>query len=104
MNNPMRILFLILVVASPAVAAEPHAFRAARIWTADGLPIPNGILIVRDGKIVAVGRQSDIEIPAGAVVHDLGDATIIPGLIAAEPSLAEKGRDDLHALTPHYRA
>src|SRR6185503_211734 len=33
------------------------------------------------GKIVAVGKQSDIQIPNDAVVHDLPDAVIIPGLV-----------------------
>jgi imidazolonepropionase-like amidohydrolase len=45
-----------------------------------------------------------VAIPAVAIVHELGDATIIPGLIAAETGLAERGRDDVQALTPHHRA
>src|SRR5207249_2223199 len=32
------------------------------------------------------------------------DAVVIPGLIAAETALAERGRDDLHSLTPQHRA
>jgi len=104
MSNSTRFALLILLVAVPAIAAEPQAFRAARLWPGDGLPIADAVLIVRDGKIVAVGKRADVVIPADAVVHDLGEATIIPGLIAGETSLADKGRDDLHALTPHHRA
>lgn len=104
MNFPLRAL-LLLAVASPAFAAEPHAFRVNRIWPGDGQPYAGGaVLLVQDGKVVAVGKAEDVKIPAGAVVHDLGDATIIPGLIAGETALADKGRDDLHALTPHHRA
>src|SRR5260221_1001984 len=93
-----------LLIAGPAIAAEPHVYRAARIWPGDGEPIAGAVMVVRDGKIVAVGKDGDVAIPKDAVIHDLGSATIIPGLIAAETSLAEKGRDDLHTLTPHYRA
>ena len=104
----MRISLLTAVVcvslAAPLGAAEPHAYRAARLWPGDGPPIADAVLIVRDGKIVAAGRRSDVPIPPDAVEHDLGEAVIIPGLIAAETALAEKGRDDLLALTPHHRA
>ncbi|MFL5341410.1 MAG: amidohydrolase family protein [Gemmataceae bacterium] len=99
-----KLWLLALVFIAPAGAAEPQAFRCARLWPGDGPAIVDAVLVVRDGKIVAAGRRADVAIPAGTVVHDLGDATIIPGLIAAETSLADKGRDDLHALTPHHRA
>src|SRR5207302_2277035 len=60
--------------------------------------------IVREGKVVAAGKRADVKIPDDAVMHDLGDATIIPGLVIAETTLADRGKDDLLALTPHYRA
>src|SRR5262249_28176474 len=109
-------VLLVLGLTSGAItAAEPHAYRAARLLTGDGQEILNAVLVVQDGKVVAVGYKEDLKIsgdiavkgvkvPEDAVVHDLGDAVIIPGLIAAETTLAEKGRDDLHALTPHHRA
>src|SRR5262245_23778677 len=105
MKHLTRILLVVLVATSPAIAAEPHAYRANRIWPGDGQPYAGGaVLVVQDGKVIAVGKADDVKIPGGTVVHDLGDATIIPGLIAGETSLADKGRDDLHALTPHHRA
>src|SRR5438067_285320 len=85
-------------------AAETHAYRAARIWPGDGPVIANGVLVVREGKVVAVGGRAQVSVPADAINHDLGDAVLIPGLVVAETTLAERGRDDLHALTPHYRA
>jgi imidazolonepropionase-like amidohydrolase len=87
-----------------ANSAEPQVYRAARLWPGDGPAIADAALVVHDGKVVAVGRRTDVKVPDGAVVHELGDAVIIPGLIAAETTLADKGRDDLHTLTPHYRA
>src|SRR4051794_12856029 len=85
-------------------AAETHAYRAARTWPGDGPAVADAVLVVRDGKGVAVGRRAEVSVPADAVTHDLGDAVVIPGLVAAETALAERGRDDLHALTPEHRA
>jgi imidazolonepropionase-like amidohydrolase len=97
-------LLALFLIAAPATAAETHAYKTARLWPGDGPAIADAVLVVRDGKIVAAGPRNSTAIPADAVVHELGDAVIIPGLIAGESSLAEKGRDDQHALTPHHRA
>ncbi len=64
----------------------PRSFvlKAARIMPVDpDLPwiIEDGVIIVRDGVIVAVGR--DIEIPPDLAVVDLKGATILPGFVAA---------------------
>ena len=56
-------------------------YRGARIHTAAGPVIERGVLVVQKGKIIAVGPDSDIKIPAGAVVHDLTGKTIVPGLV-----------------------
>jgi imidazolonepropionase-like amidohydrolase len=90
--------------ASPATAAPPHAYRAARLWTGAGPPIADGVLVVRDGKIVAAGPRDKVTVPDDAEVHDLGSAVLIPGLVIAETTLAERDRDDEHALTPDFRA
>lgn len=100
----MRWIPILLFAATTVSAAEPHAYRVARLWPGDGPVIADAVLVVRDGKIVAAGRRADVTIPNDAVIRELRDATIVPGLIAAETSLAERGRDDLHALTPHHRA
>src|SRR5262245_4557388 len=97
-------LAALLLLITPVVGAEPHVYRAARLWPGDGPAIVDAVLVVQDGKIIAAGKRADVKVPADAVTHSFGDATIIPGLIVAETSLAERGRDDLHTLTPHYRA
>ncbi len=61
-------------------ASRPVVYKGARIHTAEGPPIENGVLIVDKGKIVAVGG-ADVAVPAGAVVVDLTGKTIIPGLV-----------------------
>lgn len=93
-----------MMLAKLSMAGEPHAYRAARLWPGNGPVITDAALVVRDGKVIAAGARADVNIPADAVIHDLGDAVIIPGLVVAETTIADKGRDDLHAVTPHYRA
>jgi imidazolonepropionase-like amidohydrolase len=104
--NMMRSLacMVLALIAAPALAGPPHAYRAARIWPGDGPVIPNGVLVVRDGKVVAIGPRDRIKVPEGVHVHDLGSAVLIPGLVIAETTLGERGRDDERALTPEFRA
>ncbi len=69
----------------PLAADEPTdavvAYRGARIHTASGPVIERGVLVVHKGKIIAVGPDSEVKVPAGAAVRDLGGKTIIPGLV-----------------------
>jgi imidazolonepropionase-like amidohydrolase len=77
-------LFGLLAAApaeSPSGDDRPLVLRGARILTAAGAPVERGILVVRRGKIVAVGREDKVRVPARAVVRDLTGKTIIPGLV-----------------------
>jgi imidazolonepropionase-like amidohydrolase len=71
-------------VASPKAARDPSpvlAVRAARIHVDPDTILENATLVVRDGKVVAVG--SGAAPPPGAVVHEFPGATIVPGFIDA---------------------
>lgn len=58
--------------------------RAAQIIDGTGAePIKNGVVVVTDDKIAAVGTEESIKSPAGARIIDLGDVTLMPGLIDA---------------------
>jgi imidazolonepropionase-like amidohydrolase len=46
-------------------------------------PIPNAVIIIKDGHIATVGSHDDVEIPDGAQVIDVGGGTILPGFINA---------------------
>ncbi len=54
--------------------------------------ISPGIIIVRDGKIVAVGH--DLDIPTDLPLVDLPDATVVPGFISAASNMTEDHRGD----------
>lgn len=53
--------------------------RGATIHTAAGAPIPNGAVLVRGGKIVALG--TNVTTPAGARIIEAAGKVVIPGMI-----------------------
>ena len=57
----------------------PVLIRNATIMTATGQEIPNGSILLKDGRIVAVGAKVDA--PADAVVVDGTGKYVTPGLI-----------------------
>jgi imidazolonepropionase-like amidohydrolase len=75
-------LVVFLLSAPLASAADrPVAFRGARMLSGAGPAIDDGVLIIHQGKIAAVGSSRDTAIPADAEVIDLHGKVIIPGLV-----------------------
>ena len=74
-------------VAHPA-SAETVAIVGGHIYTVGAAgEIDSGTVLIKDGKIAAVGR--DVQVPAGARVIDAKGEVVTPGLIAADAGLAE---------------
>lgn len=73
----------VLVAASSPAPGQTNAslvLRGATIYTApDNPPIADGVVIIRDGKIAAVGRRSEIPAPAGIPVLELTGLVLVPG-------------------------
>ena len=53
--------------------------------------LDDAVLLVRDGRIEAVGRRGALAIPEGYTVHDRGDAWIVPGLIDLHSHIGQDG-------------
>jgi imidazolonepropionase-like amidohydrolase len=53
--------------------------RGGTVHTATGAPISNGSVLIRAGKIVAVG--ANVAAPSGARIIDATGKTVIPGMI-----------------------
>ncbi|HZE12150.1 MAG TPA: amidohydrolase family protein [Chthoniobacterales bacterium] len=91
MKNLVRFLtalsaFFALTIS--AVSAEPAtiALKAARLFDGKSKAlVTNGVVIVQGDKIVDAG--SNLPIPQGAQVIDLGDATLSPGFMDAHTHL-----------------
>ena len=85
-----------------AAAEEIIAIKADRIDTVTSGVIENGIIVIADGKIKAIGN--DIEIPEAAEIIDVPDKTIFPGLVnpSSRIGLSQSARGG-PASNPHYR-
>jgi imidazolonepropionase-like amidohydrolase len=66
------------VVAGAQQAPAVYAITHTKIFTLAGSPIDDGILVIRDGKIAAVG--TNVDVPAGAQVIDGKGLQVYPGL------------------------
>jgi len=87
--------FLSVALAAPAIALAQAptnpvkgtgtvVLKAARVIDGTGAaPIQNGVVVVTDDRIVAVGAAGAVSVPAGARTVDLGNATLLPGFIDA---------------------
>lgn len=75
-------LYLVLLSACNQEHSDISAFVGAQIWDGTGSEmIPNGVILVENGRISEVGTGDEIVIPPGAEVEDLSDRIVVPGLI-----------------------
>ena len=83
-------LALLAAVATSA-GAQTVAITGGRVYPVSGPPIENGTVVIRDGRITAVG--AGIAVPAGAQRIDATGKWVTPGLInsATELGLYEIG-------------
>lgn len=72
------VLFLLPAVFAQTQSSNTYAITHAKIFTLAGSPIEDGTLVIRDGKIAAVGAS--VEVPAGAQVIDAKGLQVYPGL------------------------
>src|SRR5947208_4186186 len=92
-SHLFRFLFVfsaVIIFAAAANGAEPPAnliaLKAARLFDGKSKAlVTNGVVIVQGDKIVDAG--SNLPIPQGAQVIDLGDATLSPGFMDAHTHL-----------------
>jgi len=93
-TTPMAAIDL---TVAPSIRHEAGdiAVRAGMVHTMAGPPIGDGVVIVRDGRIVAVGPAATTSIPEGMSVREA--AVVTPGLIDARSTVGLTGITN----TPH---
>jgi len=82
-------LFLFIFHFSLATANGQIAVKGETVWTMAGEPISNGVVLVNNGKIEAIGPQSSVQIPAGYKV--ISAKVVTPGLIDAHTVIGLNG-------------
>ncbi|MBK8975782.1 MAG: amidohydrolase family protein [Planctomycetes bacterium] len=85
-------------------ARRPLAFVGATILPVAGAPIEDGVLVVRDGRIEAIGPRAGTPVPADAVRHNLAGKVLIPGLVCTHSHVgAPAGADSSEPIQPECR-
>lgn len=80
---------LVLALASMPALSQDIAVRAGVLHTGVGKSYSPGIVVIRGGKIAAVGAADEITIPAGMTVLEAAFAT--PGLVDARSVVGLSG-------------
>lgn len=107
-------LVAVLLAAGPVQAGDAPvlAIKGATLLTVTQGVIPGGTLVIRDGKIEAVGR--DVAVPKDATIIDAAGKFVMPGIIDTHSHMGvypwpyadahEDGNEMVDPLTPHVRA
>src|ERR1051326_4306895 len=92
------LLFCACLASAQPAATRPVVLHAARLLEVDtGRMLTPGEILVRGGRIDEV--SATVTHPAGAEVIDLGDRTLLPGLIDAHIHLfLHPGAEDLQTV------
>jgi imidazolonepropionase-like amidohydrolase len=87
----------------PSHAQPPEfvAIRAGKVITLAGPPVYHAVVLIRGGKIAAVG--AGVPVPRGAKMIDASTRVVMPGLVAGFTGLAERA-DAEEGITPEARA
>jgi hypothetical protein len=101
-HNYLLLCILSCGLSIQAAAEDITVIKADRVETVTAGLIENGIILIQDGRIKAIGN--DIEIPENADIIDVSDKTVFPGLVnpASRIGLSASPRG-APASNPHYR-
>ena len=107
---------ILLVALSLAFTLAPGASRAAEppkptlalvggqiIDGFEGRPISDGVVLIAGERILAVGRRSDIAVPAGTPTIDTRGMSVLPGLADMHVHLMIVGHGDYEHWDKTYR-
>ncbi|MGA1533521.1 MAG: amidohydrolase family protein [Planctomycetota bacterium] len=106
------LLVALLLGAPLPLAGQPaegvQAFRVGKVITMDAgdTVVNRAVVLVEGGRITAIGRSGEVEIPAGAAVHEHPDLWLVPGMVDAHNHTGGSSSDlhDYVFLTnPGYR-
>ncbi len=107
---PFALLLTALLLLSTGTTHPGHAqdrpqvFRGATLHTIAGPRIDDGVLVVQDGVIQAVGPAGAVDVPSGAVEHDVSGKVLMPGLVDTHSHIGDGGGGDgSAALHPAVR-
>ncbi len=97
-------LFLAPALSTAFAQDRPMAFEGATIYPIASEPIENGVLVIHEGRILAVGASGDVRIPSDAERVDAEGRIIMPGLVDTHSHIGGgDGGDRSSPLHPDVR-
>jgi len=85
----------VIALLSPLLAQAPMALVGGTIYTGSHeAPIENGIVVVRDGRIAAIGTRDQVPVPADCATIDVKGRFLTPGLIDTHVHYSQTGWAD----------
>ena len=76
----LLVLFAFAARSEPADSSGDLALVGGKVYpTPQAVPIKNAVVLIHDGKIAAVGKDDDIEIPKSAYIIECGGRVITAG-------------------------
>jgi len=103
---PLILTPLIALPAMGTAAAQPpqagpgtYLIHAGKILTMAGPPLDHASVLVRDGKIAAIGE--DLKAPPGCQVLDYGEQFLLPGFVELHCHIGMSSGDINDMVLPH---
>lgn len=105
MKNLFLSLFATIVAVSPVFSqAKATAYINAKIIPIVGQPIEQGVLLVQNGKITAVGDARTVRLSSDVTIVDLTGKTIMPGIVDTHSHIGgPAGADSTAPIQPDVR-
>ncbi|MFI4943696.1 MAG: amidohydrolase family protein [Burkholderiales bacterium] len=101
------LLCCLLAAGAPLWAADKPTLALVGGQVIDGYegpPIHDGVVLIAGERIVAVGRRSEVAIPAGTTVVDTAGMSVLPGLMDMHVHLMILGHADYEYWDKTYMA
>ncbi|MEO5601469.1 MAG: amidohydrolase family protein [Cyclobacteriaceae bacterium] len=95
---PLLFIFVFACATREQQNQSYIVFSGATIIDGSGSePIKNGVLIIENGRVFAIGEKETISIPENATIEDVTGKTIVPGFINAHGHVGDvKGIEGGH--------
>jgi imidazolonepropionase-like amidohydrolase len=87
--NIMKYILNILLILSGQLALAQIAIKGETIYTVSSGTITNGVILIKDGKITAIGTADKIKIPADYKIIE--GKVVTPGLVDAHSTVGFAG-------------
>lgn len=92
--STLRIAVVSATIAFPALSQDLVAVKAKTIHTMAGPVVEDGVVLLQNGRIKAIGKQSEVEIPWSAKVIDASDKVVMPTWVLAHNSGGMRGSNE----------